>query len=477
VVARLLVVLAGAAELAGRRLGRALQSLQEDARLVRQLRQQTGGQPLQQAVDVGERLPERLLAGLAQQRCRQPDGAGRGTGRDLRRQRLGDEPVELVRLVEDDDVALGQHLRVGAHVEREHRVVGDDDVGGRRLGLGDLGEAVLPVRAGGAEAVAAVDAERPPGDVVERERHLVAVAGRGVLGPAAQLLHLRLQPAAGAEVEVVGVLHAVHALQAQVVAPALGDRERDLPLAALPHRRGHPRQVLVHELVLQRLGRGADQHAPAARQDAGEVADRLAGPGAGLHEQVPVVLHRLGHLAHHLALTLTRVAVRQVAEHDVEQGQRVLGLGSWLYAQLVQAADDVAGLPGGFLDQLQPGQAAQHRAERGLQLEPGQRGAEAEVHARAEGDVRVRVASDVERVRLAEDRGVAVGRAEQQAELGAARHRTPPISRSSSTQRSNICSGVSQRISSSTAWAAGRGRRAAGSAGRGCGTATTSRCR
>ena len=89
-----------------------------------------------------------------------------------------------------------------------------------------------------------------------------------------------------------------------------------------------------------------------------------------------------------------------------------------------------------------------------LQLDPRERRADADVDAAAEADVLGGVrAADVEAVGIGEDAWVAVGRAEEQRDLRAAgdRRRRPTSTPSSSTQRSNSCSGGSQRISSSTA--------------------------
>ena len=55
----------------------------------------------------------------------------------------GGDPVDqLVRLVDDDDVVLGQHAELLQRVDGQQRVVGDDDVGLAGLGARPLGEAV-----------------------------------------------------------------------------------------------------------------------------------------------------------------------------------------------------------------------------------------------------------------------------------------------------------------------------------------------
>ena len=59
----------------------------------------------------------------------------------------GDPVDQLVRLVDDHDVVLGQHRAALEGVDRQQRVVGDDDVGLPGLGAGLLGEAVVADRA------------------------------------------------------------------------------------------------------------------------------------------------------------------------------------------------------------------------------------------------------------------------------------------------------------------------------------------
>ena len=78
------------------------------------------------------------------------------------------------------------------------------------------------------------------------------------------------------------------------------------------------------------------------------------------------------------------------------------------------------------------------------QLHPGQRSAQAEVHAGAEGEVRVGVAADVEEVGVGEDGRVAVGGAEQRGDLlRRGSTVTPPSSTSAVAVRSNSWSGES----------------------------------
>ncbi len=80
-----------------------------------------------------------------------------------------------------------------------------------------------------------------------------------------------------------------------------------------------------------------------------------------------------------------------------------------------------AGQVGGVGGELEVGQAHEQLLEHHLQLEPGERLAEAEVRAEPERDVLVRVALDVEAERVVELRLVAVRRLVQQHALLARR--------------------------------------------------------
>ncbi len=115
-------------------------------------------------------------------------------GVELVGRRLGHPGHQLVRLVDHDDVVVRDHRDALDRVDREQRVVGDDQV--RALGLlaRELGEALLAERAlGRPEALAVVDRDLPP-LAVGVPRRVVALAGAAglglLLGPAAQLQHL-----------------------------------------------------------------------------------------------------------------------------------------------------------------------------------------------------------------------------------------------------------------------------------------------
>ena len=109
--------------------------------------------------------------------------------RELVGGRLGDAGDDLVGLVDDDHVVVGDHRHPLDRVDRQERVVGDDQV--RALGLlaRPLGEALLGEGAlGGAEALAVVDADLPP-DPVGVPRRVVALAGAA--RPASSSAHAR----------------------------------------------------------------------------------------------------------------------------------------------------------------------------------------------------------------------------------------------------------------------------------------------
>src|SRR5215217_9465897 len=100
--------------------------------------------------------------------------------------------------------------------------------------------------------------------------------------------------------------------------------------------------------------------------------------------------------------------------------------GSGRDTQGLQAAQDVGRLPGRGGGRGQLRQAAQQGPERQLQLQAAQRRPQAVVDAGPEAEVLGGLlAAQVEAVRVREDGRVAVGRAEQQPQLGPLGHRHP----------------------------------------------------
>ncbi len=223
--------------------------------------------------------------------------------------RRGHPVHQVVCLVHQDDVVVGQHRPVVQRVDGQQGVVRHDDVGTPGLGPGALGEAVDPGRAAvHAEALLGGDRQLPPGLVGYARHELVAVAGFGLGGPFLDPLDLPFQRRRREGVEqgvVVGFRGrvAVHAVQAQVVAAALEDREGRPSPERFGQCRGEPGQVPVDELALQRDGRGRDDHGGAFRDGVpdrrDQVRQRLPGAGPGLHGQMLAgadgVLDRFGH--------------------------------------------------------------------------------------------------------------------------------------------------------------------------------------
>ena len=94
--------------------------------------------------------------------------------------------------------------------------------------------------------------------------------------------------------------HLGHPLAADVVAPPL--QHGEVQRRRQPEARLDLGQVLLRQLVLQRLGRRGHDDLLAAERGRDEVGERLAGPRPGLHDEVGARGHRLGHGAAHLLL-------------------------------------------------------------------------------------------------------------------------------------------------------------------------------
>ena len=235
--------------------------------------------------------------------------------RELVGRRLRHPGHQLVGLVDDHDVVVGDHRHPLDRVDRQQRVVGDDQVGAVGLLASHLDEALLAERAARrAQALAVVDRDLPP-LAVGVARRAVALAGAAVLG-------LALGP--GPEVEHLLGHRPLRQLDERplVVGHALADAvEADVVGAALQHGVGgvdgvlegarldgldQPGDVALDQLVLEGEGGGGDHHASFVEQRGDQVAQRLAGAGAGLDEEVLAAGHRRGdRLGHrHLARPL-----------------------------------------------------------------------------------------------------------------------------------------------------------------------------
>ena len=143
---------------------------------------------------------------------------------------------------------------------------------------------------------------------------VVALAGAAVggllLDPLAQRDDLGAERALGhLDERALVVGHALaHAVQAGVVGPPLEYGERAAALEPVTGRLEQGRDVALDELVLQRERRRGHHDPVLVQQRGHEVAERLAGAGAGLDEQVLLVLHRRGDRLGHRDLAGTLLA-------------------------------------------------------------------------------------------------------------------------------------------------------------------------
>jgi len=114
--------------------------------------------------------------------------------------RRGDPIGQLVCLVDDEELVRWHDVPALDHVIGEEAVIGDDQVGLSRTGTRCLGEALVAERAPGrTDALARRHRHELPGGLVDARIELVAVAGRGLLCPVPQALHLLSEPAGLAE--------------------------------------------------------------------------------------------------------------------------------------------------------------------------------------------------------------------------------------------------------------------------------------
>ena len=148
------------------------------------------------------RFPQ-LVQGVAVGQLGGPAGRGLGAGNgQLVGGGRGDPADQVVRLVDDDHVVLGQHDEILKRVDREQGVVGDHDVHKTGLLTGLLGEAFRAVRAAGrANALPGADRDLPPRPVLHPGHQFVPVAGLGGRGPLVQPLHLPAHRGHGGGVE------------------------------------------------------------------------------------------------------------------------------------------------------------------------------------------------------------------------------------------------------------------------------------
>ena len=252
-------------------------------------------------------------------------------------------------LVEDDHVVLGQHDAAAGQVRPVEVGVDDDDVGHRGPLAGGLGEAAPAGRAVvGTRALPRAHAHHVPGPVGGLEAQVGPVAGLRLLRPGHQLAHFlhdalgrrtrrrlrrlallgrgrrRLVGPAGPLVTQLGLnatrAHLGHPLAADVVAPSLehGEVER----RRQPEAGVHLGEVLLGQLVLQRLGRRGDDDFLAAQRGGDEIGQGLSCPRAGLDDEVGPRDDRLGHGPAHLLLLGTVLAAGHLRRDLVQPRAR-----------------------------------------------------------------------------------------------------------------------------------------------------------
>ena len=306
-------------------------AVQEHERVV-----QGGGQGrLQAAVgQLGQRELEGLARGLqlADQHGGVLTGGGGGARHGGRRQ--GDGPLgadavgQLVGLVDDEDLVVGQDPGVAGHDHAEHGVVGHHEIGPGGGGARQLGEALGLQGAGLSQALGPGDGDLCPGALGDAGDEIVAVTGVRSGRPLAQADHLlaqaRVAPVPGGrlgdgvpdaeERGLVLVLRiaAVQAVPTQVVLPALEQGHLGAGAGDLLDGVGGQGRVLGEDLPLQGQGGGGD-HDPGTGLhgvDHGghQVAQRLSRPGAGLHQEVGAVGQGLCDLPDHGGLPLAGAA-------------------------------------------------------------------------------------------------------------------------------------------------------------------------
>ena len=224
---------------------------------------------------------------------------------------------ELVRLVEDRDLDARQQLRHAAvaqrHVGEEQVMVDDDEVGEHRLAPRLHHVALAVLRAFAAEAVLARRGDqRDDAAALVEAVELGEVAARRRLRPGLDLRERAHREAIG---QVRVLARAAEPVQAQVARAALEQRHRHRQL----ERVAQARQVAHEELVLERLGGGAEQRSRAAEERGHEVGEGLADAGSGLDDERLAVLDRGGDGERHVALDRALGVVR------IDRRERAVG--------------------------------------------------------------------------------------------------------------------------------------------------------
>ena len=115
-------------------------------------------------------------------RCGHP--GERGDAANVIRARRRSDVFEVVRLVDDHEVMLGEQPALEGEIERQQVLIDDDEIGGRRLVAGLLGEAHGAARAPRrARALTNAHADGRPGGRRRLEVEFGAIAGASVGRP------------------------------------------------------------------------------------------------------------------------------------------------------------------------------------------------------------------------------------------------------------------------------------------------------
>jgi len=277
------------------------------------------------------------LAPFPHQARRQPRGLyPRGMGREalqgiaaeladaeageLRAEVLGRDLLDRVGLVEHDGVVTRKHRRSGVsrrggaqgQIGEEEMMVDDHYVGVRCLSPHAKDEAAIVVLALRSDALVRAGREIAPGSEVLRQvAQLGAVARLRRLRPGRDAVeNRRFLPHRKGRI----AQEAIEAEQAEVVLAAF--QEGDLRVDPEGAQQGN---VLVRELLLQRLRGRGDHHLEAAAGRRKQVRERLAGARARLDQKRPAVRERVLHPRRHRQLRGARLVTGQ---HPGERAAR-----------------------------------------------------------------------------------------------------------------------------------------------------------
>ena len=157
---------------------------------------------------------------------------------------------------------------------------------------------------------------------IRQPAHLREVTAAGGERPAADARQQRLAAARarwhcgrGDRQLLAAVRRPRQPVAAQVVGASLEERDP----RGTPESRGHERQVLREQLVLERARPGGDQHAQTGEQGRNEISEGLARAGPGFHHQGLARGERLCDPLRHVQLLAAHL---EVAERALERAAR-----------------------------------------------------------------------------------------------------------------------------------------------------------